>query len=72
MRSWVKFVLLCGLASLLLAPNGYAGTKDLQIYFVDVEGGQATLLVAPSGPSLLIDTGGRDQMIEMRTVSPRL
>jgi competence protein ComEC len=37
----------------------------LQIYFVDVEGGQATLFVTPSRHSLLIDTGwpgheGRD------------
>jgi competence protein ComEC len=42
-----------------------AGAKSLQIYFVDVEGGQATLVVTPSGQSLLIDTGwpgyeGRD------------
>jgi competence protein ComEC len=44
-------------ASLLLSSSIYAGAKDLQIYFVDVEGGQATLLVAPSGQSLLIDTG---------------
>ena len=39
--------------------------KPLQIYFIDVEGGQATLVVSPSGQSLLIDTGwsgneGRD------------
>src|SRR6266481_5422882 len=39
--------------------------KPLQIYFVDVEGGQATLFVTPKGESLLIDTGwpgnnGRD------------
>jgi competence protein ComEC len=39
--------------------------KSLQIYFVDVEGGQATLFVTPAGQSLLIDTGwpandGRD------------
>jgi beta-lactamase superfamily II metal-dependent hydrolase len=39
--------------------------KPLQIYFIDVEGGQATLVVSPSGESLLIDTGwpgyeGRD------------
>jgi competence protein ComEC len=39
--------------------------KALQIYFVDVEGGQATLFVTPAGQSLLIDTGwagfaGRD------------
>jgi beta-lactamase superfamily II metal-dependent hydrolase len=32
-------------------------SKALQIYFVDVEGGQATLFVSPSGESLLIDTG---------------
>jgi competence protein ComEC len=39
--------------------------KPLQIYFVDVEGGQSTLFVTPAGQSLLIDTGwagfsGRD------------
>jgi competence protein ComEC len=39
--------------------------KTLQIYFVDVEGGQSTLFVTPDGKSLLIDTGwpgngGRD------------
>jgi beta-lactamase superfamily II metal-dependent hydrolase len=40
-------------------------TERLLIYAIDVEGGQATLLVAPSGVSLLVDTGwphvgGRD------------
>lgn len=39
--------------------------KTLDIHFIDVEGGQATLIVAPSGQSLLVDTGwpgfqGRD------------
>ena len=39
--------------------------KHLLIYAIDVEGGQATLLVSPSGASLLVDTGwptadGRD------------
>jgi competence protein ComEC len=29
----------------------------LDIYVVDVEGGNATLFVAPSGESVLIDTG---------------
>jgi competence protein ComEC len=33
-----------------------AGTR-LDIYFVDVEGGQATLIVSPEGRTLLIDTG---------------
>lgn len=42
-----------------------APAPRLQIYFIDVEGGQATLVVSPSGQSLLIDTGwpgneGRD------------
>jgi beta-lactamase superfamily II metal-dependent hydrolase len=42
-----------------------AAPKSMQIYFIDVEGGQATLIVSPSGQSLLIDTGwsgyeGRD------------
>jgi beta-lactamase superfamily II metal-dependent hydrolase len=32
-----------------------AGTLDM--YFIDTEGGQATLLVAPSGDTLLIDVG---------------
>jgi competence protein ComEC len=34
-----------------------AKSKQLQIYSIDVEGGQATLVVSPSGRSLLIDTG---------------
>ncbi len=39
--------------------------KTLDIYFIDVEGGQSTLVVSPSGQSLLIDAGstgfsGRD------------
>ena len=43
----------------------FAAGKTLDIYFLDVEGGQATLFIAPSGQSLLVDTGwpgfeGRD------------
>ncbi|HEV2520969.1 MAG TPA: MBL fold metallo-hydrolase [Candidatus Acidoferrales bacterium] len=37
--------------------------KALEVYFVDVEGGQSTLFVSPGGQSLLVDTGwpgGRD------------
>lgn len=33
------------------------GGIPLEIYFVDVEGGQSTLFVTPEGESLLIDTG---------------
>lgn len=40
------------------AESAAAQTRSgLDIYVVDVEGGNATLLVAPSGESLLIDTG---------------
>ena len=31
--------------------------KDLQVYFIDVEGGQSTLFVSPSGQTMLIDAG---------------
>ncbi len=31
--------------------------RTLDIYFIDVEGGQSTLIVTPAGESLLIDTG---------------
>lgn len=34
-----------------------ASSKTLDIYFIDTEGGQATLYVPPSGQTLLVDTG---------------
>src|ERR1700749_4576254 len=41
-----------------LSSHAQNATSDkLHIYFIDVEGGQATLFVAPAGKSLLIDTG---------------
>ena len=62
MRSVLALCL--GLAAAPLAAQ--EGADDaLEIYVVDVEGGEATLFVAPSGESLLVDTGwpgfdGRD------------
>jgi beta-lactamase superfamily II metal-dependent hydrolase len=55
------FTAVAALAA-LLAQIGLDGAAaqtrtTLDIYVVDVEGGNATLLVAPSGESLLIDTG---------------
>jgi beta-lactamase superfamily II metal-dependent hydrolase len=49
---------------LVLSSLAY-GAKTLDIYSIDVEGGQSTLIVSPSGQTLLIDTGyagfsGRD------------
>ncbi|MCS5584740.1 MAG: hypothetical protein NZ777_14635, partial [Pseudomonadales bacterium] len=39
--------------------HGFAESGDghLDIYWIDVEGGAATLLVTPRGESVLIDTG---------------
>ena len=34
---------------------------NLEIYWVDVEGGAATLVIAPSGESLLVDTGWEER-----------
>src|SRR5688572_8795427 len=49
-----------GLAVLGLAPPDFADAQTrttLDIYVVDVEGGNAMLFVAPSGESVLIDSG---------------
>jgi competence protein ComEC len=52
---------LASLAALLAQPGpdraGAQTRTALDIYVIDVEGGNATLLVPPSGESLLIDTG---------------
>ena len=52
------------LLALFCAPL-LAASEDLTAYFIDVEGGQATLFITPSGESVLVDTGwagfnGRD------------
>lgn len=56
MRALIFLLLCCGAAQ---------AAKNLEIYFIDTEGGQATLVVSPSGQSMLVDTGyagfgGRD------------
>ena len=61
----MRYLTAAATALLLLAPASARAGGSLDIYFIDVEGGQATLLVAPSGQSLLVDTGypehaGRD------------
>jgi competence protein ComEC len=51
-------ILFGGLA--VAAPSPAASTgkgTNLEIYFIDVEGGQSTLIVTPDHHSLLIDTG---------------
>ena len=62
----IAFLFGCAiLPSTAPAQSTHPGNTDLTIYAIDVEGGQATLLVSPSGGSLLVDTGwpgnnGRD------------
>jgi competence protein ComEC len=70
MRSFVSFAVVGAMIAIgFVAAAASSATlpvgKALEIYFVDVEGGQATLFVTPAGQSLLIDTGwpgyaGRD------------
>jgi competence protein ComEC len=55
MRASVILVLVFALAVFAAAQTRTA--KTLDIYVIDVEGGNATLFVSPSGESLLIDTG---------------
>jgi len=66
MRLAAGFVMLLALAT--GAEPGWAlpaGSADprLEVYWIDVEGGAATLIVTPAGESVLVDTGfpgGRD------------
>jgi competence protein ComEC len=58
-------ILFSALILAALVHTAAAAGKPLQVYAIDVEGGQSTLVVSPSGQSLLIDTGwsgfnGRD------------
>ena len=64
----VSLAVIALVATAIAAPTATASPaarKALRVYFVDVEGGQATLFVTAEGQSLLIDTGwdgnnGRD------------
>src|ERR1700744_5757299 len=65
----------CLLAA-VLAWSMFAGAQaarshSLQVYFIDVDGGQSTLFVTPAGKSLLIDTGwaGNDGLDAGRIVA---
>jgi competence protein ComEC len=61
MRKNMLLAAIAGLAALLAqsgADRAVAQARTtLDIYVIDVEGGNATLLIPPSGESLLIDTG---------------
>jgi len=67
-RAFLGLLFISLALTLLTAPQlaaAQAKAPHLALYSIDVEGGQSTLLVAPSGKTLLIDTGwagnnGRD------------
>jgi competence protein ComEC len=62
MRWWClrpRFVRRLAVVLFGLASVAFLAAKPLEIYFIDVEGGQSTLIVSPSGQSLLIDAGWR-------------
>ena len=44
----------------LVAAGALRAADTLDIYFIDTEGGQATLLVTPAGQTMLIDSGFAD------------
>ena len=54
MRAMMAFLLVF---SFVAAPSTAQTRKTLEIYLIDVEGGGATLFVAPSGETVLVDTG---------------
>lgn len=56
MRASIVFLLALALSAAFLVAQTRTA-KTLDIYVVDVEGGNATLFVSPSGQSALIDTG---------------
>ena len=58
MNRWSRWVTLLLILCLSACLSAFAkGKKPLRIYFIDVEGGQSTLVVSPAGKSVLIDAG---------------
>ena len=54
-------VLVLAASGLAFAQNKPAAqSRNLEIYWIDADGGAATLIVSPSGESMLIDTGYPD------------
>ena len=67
----LTFVMAVVLAA---APTAQAPVRTLDIYYIDTEGGQATLFVSPTGQSVLVDTGNAgtrdpDRIMEAATAA---
>ncbi len=59
MRRSIVLISIFALSLAAILPIAWAQTarKTLDIYVLDMEGGNSTLFVTPSGQSVLIDTG---------------
>ncbi len=55
LKSFLSVIVVCILFA--CASNLSAAPKTLDIYFIDTEGGAATLIITPAGESLLVDSG---------------
>lgn len=60
---------LVSIAAVVLAAQRGGAKPALDIYWIDVEGGGATLIVSPSGQSLLVDTGWRKDDRDAKRIS---
>ncbi len=57
-KLWISSALVC---LMFTSVGSDAGNRQLDIHWVDVEGGAATLIVTPAGESILVDTGWPDE-----------
>ena len=53
----MKTLVALGTVALMAFGQGTSPNKPLRMEFIDVEGGQATLIISPSNESILVDTG---------------
>lgn len=54
-RMWRNLTIILG----LMGAGALYGAQNLDIYWIDAEGGASTLIVSPSGESMLVDTANR-------------
>ena len=58
MRRALFLLVVLAVCAMPMASSAQAQAgKTLDIYYIDTEGGQATLFVSPSGQTLLVDAG---------------
>ena len=53
----MRWLLSCAVTAALISAASAADKRGLEIYFIDTEGGAATLIVTPTAESALIDSG---------------